>query len=194
MSNSLFKSLDNHYQQQLQHRVYALLSHAEHFFKQKFPAPEVSFRLRGSNAGLALLKSNRLKFNNQLLLEHGKKFIDETAAHELAHLIAYQLHGLKIKPHGTEWKQIMTEVFNSNPSVTHNYSTSMNRKEIYLYQCLCLTPIQFSKVRHKRAQRGSIYRCRKCQTTLAFQGKQNGRKAKAKPTQTKALQKQLPFA
>ena len=193
MSNSLFQSLDNHYQQQLEQKVYALLSHAEHFFQRKFPIPEISFRLRGSNAGLALLRSNQLRFNNQLLLVHGQSFINETAAHELAHLIAYQLHGLSIRPHGTEWQRIMVEVFDSKPSVTHSYRTSMNRKEVYLYQCLCPKLIQFSKVRHKRAQRGSIYRCRLCQASLSFQGKRSGRKSSAKSPVTEALQKQLPF-
>lgn len=194
MSNSLFHTLDNHYKLQLRRRVYALLHHAEHFFQRKFSAPTISFRLRGSNAGLALLKSNQLRFNNQLLLVHGSSFINETAAHELAHLIAYQLHGIHIKPHGLEWQRIMVEVFDSKPSVTHSYKTMMNRKEVYLYQCQCPQPIQFSKVRHKRAQRGSVYRCRMCQSSLKLQCKRVGRTANTKSPTIEVLQKQLPFA
>ncbi|MEJ2084377.1 MAG: SprT family zinc-dependent metalloprotease [Acidobacteriota bacterium] len=36
-------------------------------------------------------------------------FVDEVLVHEAAHLAAYSLHGRAIKPHGPEWKRLMSQ-------------------------------------------------------------------------------------
>ena len=193
MSNVLFHGLEHEYQQRLCQKVYALLQDAEQYFSRKFPIPDISFRLRGANAGLALLKHNKLRFNSQLLLHNGEKFINDTVAHELAHLITYQLYGQSVKPHGTEWQTIMIDVFHSEPSVTHSFTTTMNRKDIYLYQCHCPQIIEFSKIRHNRSKRGTIYRCRRCRATLTYQGKKGHQKRTPARPKPSMIQKQLPL-
>lgn len=81
-------------------RVEACYRQAEDFFKRRFPRPEVSFRLRGLKAGVAHLQENKLRFNLQLYRENREDFLRQTVAHEVAHLVAHQLFGPRIQPHG----------------------------------------------------------------------------------------------
>ena len=72
--------------EQLNARVEACYQQAEAFFQRRFPRPEVSFRLRGQKAGVAHLDENLLRFNPQLYRENHDHFLQQTVAHEVAHL------------------------------------------------------------------------------------------------------------
>ena len=145
-----------------------LLKQANSYFSHDFLPPVITFDLRGKCAGQAVLNENKLRFNNELMLMYADLFIQETVAHELAHLIAHQLYGYSIKPHGREWSNIMTTVFNSDPKITHSFATTMHRKKIYLYRCLCRNRVEFSETRHKRVQKGTRYICKKCKSDLTY--------------------------
>ena len=97
--------------EQLHIRVEACFAQAEAFFKRPFARPEVSLRLRGQKAGVAHLNENRLRFNAQLYAQNREDFLRQTVAHEVAHLIAHQLFGHAIQPHGKEWQAIMRGVY-----------------------------------------------------------------------------------
>lgn len=105
--------------EQLNTRVEDCFLLAESFFKRSFKRPQVSLKLRGQKAGVAHLHENLLRFNPQLYRENSQHFLKQTVAHEVAHLIAHQLFGERIQPHGEEWQLIMRGVYELPPDRCH---------------------------------------------------------------------------
>lgn len=105
--------------EQLNTRVEDCFQLAESFFKRPFKRPVVSLKLRGQKAGVAHLHENLLRFNPQLYRENTEDFLKQTVAHEVAHLIAHQLFGDRIQPHGEEWQLIMRGVYELPPNRCH---------------------------------------------------------------------------
>lgn len=152
---------------------------ANDHFGESLDVPDIRFDLRGKSAGQArfeflrayglVKKTNAtIRFNRVLMEENPDAFIDEVAPHETAHVIAHQLYGRKIKPHGQEWQMIMRSVLKREPSVTHRFDISRASPKPHIYSCEChgLTH-PLSAIRHNRVVRKqSSYLCRKCNTTL----------------------------
>ncbi|NMH65845.1 SprT family zinc-dependent metalloprotease [Shewanella salipaludis] len=146
----------------------ALLAHlehcyqlAEHALQQRFPRPEVGFRLRGRSAGTAHLQQNRLRFNPVLLQENPDSFIASVVPHEICHLLCHRLYG-RVKPHGREWQTLMLELFQQTPSTTHSFSTASVTPTGVSYLCDC-GELKLSIRRHNKVLRGqSHYACRRC--------------------------------
>lgn len=159
--------------EQLHIRVEACFAQAEAFFKRPFARPEVSLRLRGQKAGVAHLNENRLRFNAQLYAQNREDFLRQTVAHEVAHLIAHQLFGHAIQPHGKEWQAIMRGVYGLSPTRCHSYAVPTRRANGYIYLCQCLDNNEFplSPQRHALIGRGRRYFCRRCRETLRFSGR-----------------------
>ena len=158
---------------QLNQRIETCYQQAEAFFHRRFSRPEVSLKLRGQKAGVAHLQENRLRFNSQLYRENHEDFLQQTVAHEVAHLIAHQMFGPRIKPHGEEWQLIMREVYGLLPNRCHSYAVQRRAGARYLYRCQC--PAQefaFSAQRHALVNKGRRYLCRRCRATLVFSGQQ----------------------
>lgn len=142
---------------------------AEHFFKRSFPRPAILLNLRGNNAGTATPQKNLLRFNQQLLQENHQHFLNQTVPHEVAHLIAYFLFGLSIKPHGKEWQHIMTAVYQLPPKRCHQYAIIKKKQQCYIYRCNCSNinhPLTIR--RHNFIQKGYKYICKRCKATLVF--------------------------
>lgn len=159
--------------EQLHARVEACYQQAEAFFKQRFVRPEVCFKLRGQKAGVAHLTENKLRFNPQLYRDNHDDFLKQTVAHEVAHLIAHQLFGLKIQPHGAEWQLIMRGVYQLLPQRCHSYAVKRRQVSRYIYRCSCPQgEFPFSAQRHALAAKGRRYYCRRCEVTLSFTGEQ----------------------
>lgn len=159
--------------EQLHARVEACYQLAETFFKQRFPRPEVSFKLRGQKAGVAHLTENKLRFNLQLYRENREEFLRQTVAHEVAHLIAHHLYGLRIQPHGEEWQLIMRGVYELPPHRCHNYEVERRKVSRFIYRCSCTDgEFPFSAQRHALVAKGRRYFCRRCKATLHFTGQQ----------------------
>lgn len=147
-------------------QCYAL---AETFYLKSFPRPEVTLSLRGRSAGVAELQKNRLRFNLVLLEENHQEFLAQVVPHEVAHLLAWQLHGRSIRPHGKEWQQIMQQVFCVQPDTTHRFDVSRSARQGYIYQCGCEAKEHALTVRrHNKIQRGQQYICQRCRSTLSF--------------------------
>lgn len=128
--------------------------------------PSLSFDQRGCIAGSAIYQKNHIKLNRILLEENPKVFFDEVIAHELSHIIAYQLHGAKIKPHGKEWQSIMRDVFQLNPKTKHNLNVDTVKSKEFDYECDC-GPIKLTLRRHNMIIRGKrAYNCRVCSSRL----------------------------
>ncbi|NQD95176.1 SprT family zinc-dependent metalloprotease [Pseudomonas sp. CrR25] len=159
--------------EQIHARVEACYRQAEAFFQQRFTRPEVSFKLRGQKAGVAHLTENKLRFNPQLYRENRDDFLTQTVAHEVAHLVAHQLFGVKIQPHGEEWQLIMRGVFELPPHRCHNYAVARRQVSRFIYRCSCPQgEFPFSVQRHALVAKGRRYYCRRCKVTLSFTGEQ----------------------
>jgi SprT protein len=158
--------------EQLLARVEACYQQAEAFFDCRFPRPQISLRLRGLKAGVAHLTENRLRFNAQLYRENREHFLRQTVAHEVAHLVAHQRFGAGIRPHGSEWQQIMLKVYGLPAERCHSYEVK-RRQRPYLYRCQCPDgEFPFTAQRHALVLRGRSYLCRRCRATLVFSGEQ----------------------
>lgn len=148
---------------------------AESYFLTSFLRPEVLINLRGSSAGVAELRANRLRFNPVLLVENTQEFIHQVVPHEVAHLLAWRVYGKEIKPHGWQWQQIMQEVFSLEALTTHNFCIKTAAKQHYVYSCTCPNfNHYFTKRRHQLVLAGRQYICKKCSSRLSFQGLDQG--------------------
>lgn len=153
----------------MRRRVLACYAQAEAFYLKSFQRPEVSLNLRGRSAGVAELQKNRLRFNPVLLEENQSAFLAEVVPHEVAHLLAWQLHGRGIRPHGREWQAIMSQVFALQPRTTHSFDVTRAAQQGYIYQCGCKGKQHALTLRrHNKIRRGHQYACRHCGSLLRF--------------------------
>lgn len=149
-------------------RVEACYREAEAFFGRRFPRPEVSLRLRGQKAGVAHLDDNRLRFNPQLYRENREDFLRQTVPHEVAHLVAHQVFGPRIRAHGEEWQRLMREVFHLAPQRCHRYEIVRPQRLHYVYRCQCAEEFVFTAQRHALVRKGHRYQCRRCRSLLVY--------------------------
>src|SRR3546814_17917700 len=108
--------------ERLNARVEACYELAEQFFKRRFTRPQISLKLRGQKAGVAHLQENLLRFNEPLYREYTEHFLRQTVAHEVSHLIAPQMFGFRIQPHGEEWQLIIRGLYELQPDSCHTYA------------------------------------------------------------------------
>ncbi|WP_072325166.1 SprT family zinc-dependent metalloprotease [Marinospirillum alkaliphilum] len=149
--------------------VLSCYAHAEHYYLKSFPRPEVLCNLRGRAAGMAELQRNRLRFNPVLLEENEAAFLQEVVPHEVAHLLAWQLHGRGIRPHGAEWQQIMRQVFGLAAERTHDFDVRRSARQAWIYACGCVDREHALTIRrHNRILRGHAYVCLQCRTRLTY--------------------------
>jgi SprT protein len=138
------------------------------------PSPTVRFDLRGKTAGMVIhLPTGEafIRYNRLMLSENGAAFIEQTVPHEVAHLVARQLFGPNIRPHGREWRKVML-FFGANPIRCHNFpvsSTNSRRMRYFHYRCACQVH-SISAVRHHRSLTGVTYLCRRCGSPLRWSG------------------------
>ncbi|WP_407311580.1 SprT family zinc-dependent metalloprotease [Pseudomonas sp. nanlin1] len=156
--------------EQLNTRVESCFQQAESFFKRPFKRPLVSFKLRGQKAGVAHLQENLLRFNLQLYRDNSEDFLKQTVAHEVAHLVAHQLFGPLIQPHGEEWQLIMRGVYELPPHRCHSYDVPRRQVLRYIYKCPCGTHFPFTAQRHRLVRQGRRYLCKGCRQGLVFSG------------------------
>lgn len=155
--------------QQLHKQVLQCYSLADNFYLKAFPRPEILLNLRGQSAGVAELRANRLRFNKILYQENQQAFLAEVVPHEVAHLIAWQVYGLQIRPHGKEWQQIMQAVFSLEPKRTHSFDIKRAAKLGYKYTCCCAEKQHALTVRrHNKILQGQGYICLACKSPLRF--------------------------
>jgi SprT protein len=147
------------------------LHQAEDFFDCTFKLAEIRFNLKGKTAGYFKQLANGrsiINYNSSLLELNGNAFIERTVPHEVAHLVAYQLYGSSIKPHGAEWLSVM-QLFKADASRCHDYDMTNVATRTYrrfAYQCVCQTHY-LTSIRHNRIQGGQRYYCRKCHQALS---------------------------
>jgi len=151
-------------------RTLALLQQGAAHFRIPTPRAEIRFDLRGRCAGQVRFPARgrpAIRYNPQLLLENGERFLGRTLPHEVAHVIAYRLYGPRIRPHGPEWGEIMA-LFEADSSRCHDYDTSRSttrRLTRHHYHCGCRDHT-LTSIRHNRVLAGQFYYCRACGEAL----------------------------
>lgn len=140
---------------------------------RRLPLPAVDFDLRGRAAGQAVLArrrrdGDRIRFNATLLASHPREMLAETVPHEVAHVAVHRIHGRRVRPHGAEWKALMT-AFGVKPEPCHRLPAEPARRlRRFRYACRCDEPVWLTTIRHNRARRGTGYFCRRCGESLAY--------------------------
>ncbi|WP_457808401.1 SprT family zinc-dependent metalloprotease [Kushneria sp. EE4] len=133
------------------------------------PAPRVWCDLRGRSAGQAHYGRGGLRFNMTLYGEQPEAFLSEVVPHEMAHWVVHHAFPGRVRPHGVQWQQVMNDIFDRAPSVTHRFDVSRASPAPYRYACGCRHHY-FTRRRHNNERRGSRYRCRHCGHTLRLEG------------------------
>lgn len=138
-------------------------------------APRVEYFTGRNAAGIACLEQNVLKLHTVLLEKNEKVMLNDTIAHEVAHLVVFNLaeHGAvswkAARSHGKDWKYVMRHWFKIEPKRRHNFAmhgAGGNRQRQWGYSCECDT-YQISTTRHNRIISGrQTYHCRKCSATI----------------------------
>lgn len=147
----------------MEDKVLEFICKAEELYKRKFKMPSISYALRGTTAGWANHFQWSLRLNPSILDTPEK--VHQVVGHEVAHLIAWEVYGDNIKPHGPHWKTVMVR-FGLEPKRCHSYACQKARKvKRYPFTCGCQT-FQLTSVRANRIKRGYEYRCGKCGNSL----------------------------
>ena len=133
---------------------------------RRLPVPAVAFDLRGRSAGQAIFarrsRDCRIRINAALLESHPQEMLAETVPHEVAHVVIYRLYGRRARPHGKEWKALM-RAFGVDPAPCHTLPTEPVRQlKRFRYRCACVEDAWLTSIRHRRAQQGTDYVCRRC--------------------------------
>ena len=134
---------------------------AEERFERSFDRPRVELDREGE------VVTARVIYR-----DHNADFLLQTVPHEAAHLIAHELFGSRIRPHGPQWQAIMTDLYLLPATRCHDYPVQRRRGMRYLYRCGCQAHIPFTPQRHALVKRGRRYLCRLCGDMLHFTGKQ----------------------
>lgn len=148
-----------------------LLCRASEHFNIDLPCRDIRFDLRGKAAGMVVFPRTGnpyIRYNKLLLEQNGEAFLSQTLPHEVAHLVAYVLHGRSIRPHGKEWKAVM-EFFGADAVRCHNFSLdnhSVKKLRRFTYACQC-SRHQLTSIRHNRILKGQRYLCRRCGEELS---------------------------
>lgn len=156
-------------------RVTECLHLASAHFSETFPEIPVKFDLTGSVGGYFCWRQCRttgkvtqyFRFNRVLVRENLDEYLEQICPHEVAHYIARSKWGLKIRPHGAEWKSVMVDVFNLAPDRCHSMDTTSVEKLPFVYRCACQDH-RVSKRKHNKIRRGGIYTCNSCRKPIVF--------------------------
>nr|WP_136249688.1 SprT-like domain-containing protein [Ningiella ruwaisensis] len=138
----------------------------QHCAYKTCPLPEVKLNQRGRIAGSAVLQRNVIRLQPMLFFQNQDYYHSDVIPHELAHLAVYHLHG-KVRPHGVQWQNLMINVLNVKPLVTHQLDVKAAGIRTFSYACRC-GKYELSAVRHNRIQKQSQrYICTRCKEPLA---------------------------
>jgi predicted SprT family Zn-dependent metalloprotease len=121
---------------------------ADKYYNTRFTRVPVIFsnhmkRMAGKATGYLTGTPVKITFSNTVLAMNKEKFISETVAHEVAHLITLELY--KVMNHGKEWDFVMNEVFNKKSNVYHDMAVPG-----YIYSTVSGYELAVSKIRHEK--------------------------------------------
>ncbi len=150
----------SHYKQQVATRISYLSDLVQNNLGHFIPPPRVRYVNRGTNAGSANDLTWTLSFNRTLLVDNQAHFIENTVAHEYAHLVVNHLHGIQQFPHGQKWQRLM-KMFGVEPRVTHDYDVSKLLSQARVWLCNCQSHYVSLHVA-RELRKGAQYACDNC--------------------------------
>lgn len=153
-------------QQELTQATLEWTQKAREQFNRQFADPVVKCTVRGVTAGKAYLREWMVNYNPALFQENHDDFLARTVPHEVAHLIAYDIH--KVGGHGWAWKSVMARLGISEIKRCHSYDTTNTRvrrvARVYMVKCSCRT-VPLTITRWRRMMQGTkYYTCGRCHT------------------------------
>ena len=120
-----------------------------------------------STAGTANYSRYLIKLNSRLLTDH-PHHIEQTFAHELAHLVAVELYGIADgRGHGHRWASIMDR-FGYASDRCHNLDVTKYKRTTKRHpaKCGCQSHTLTTRQLNRALKGTSVYRCVKCKTQL----------------------------
>ncbi len=156
--------------QKSKERLDALLKKADNLFGVNLKI-DLTYDLKGScTIGQCRKTPNgyTIRLHEELLYKYGFIYLNDVLNHEFAHAIQMEIYKYKTKPHGKEWKNILSKLENTqyNPKLRPKYEIIKKSKSTYNYKCNCNQIHKLSKTRHNRIQKGTKYICKKCKGFL----------------------------
>lgn len=161
-------------QQMVLDRTEHCLCEAEQIYKRVFDRIPVLFDLAGTTAGMYKVIGKRrwIRYNPWIFAKYFELNLSDTVPHEVAHYVIDEVCSKRAKPHGIEWRSLMTRL-EADPGVTFNLDLSgipRRQQRTHSYSCLCGSH-EVSTTRHNRVLRGrGSYHCRKCDGKLVYAG------------------------
>lgn len=133
-----------------------------------FRTPEIVFEDIGKSAGRANYTKYRVTINPAYLKDYTEDMVNNTAPHEVAHLITRIVYPNAKQHHGPEWKYVMRQL-GVRPDPYHNYDITLSKKtrkrKVYLYECKCHVHKVTSTI-HQKIRRGGTFSCKRCKTEI----------------------------
>ena len=95
--------------------------------------PRIIWASYPTTAGRAFFREFEIRLSSIVLKTHDQ--VNDTVLHEYAHLVVFENHGLRAKPHGPEWRSVM-KMLGLEPRVTHSYPVErQSREHKFFYKC-----------------------------------------------------------
>lgn len=118
-----------------------------------------------TTAGRVNYRLNKMYLNVRLLTRN-PHHIEQTFAHELAHIVAFELYGIKAVGHGPLWSGIMQK-FGYEPNRCHALDVSGLKRRQKTYETYCQCRVHMLKPgRYNKLRRGVNFRCMICKSVL----------------------------
>ena len=126
-------------------KVAQVIQSLELHYNRKFATPVIDYKLRGVVAGKALCGKNVVRFQPVLLTANEAEYMKETIAHEVCHLIDYEMnpanftrrYGRKRQLHGITWQRLML-ITGHTPETTHNMDVEAVRvRQVVRHEWVC---------------------------------------------------------
>lgn len=174
MDNKEIRLTDEHFK--MTHtKVISYVNKYNQIYNFNMPVPNIFYDIKGTKAGVARMSikgAYSLHFNPRIAGKDWNEFINNTVAHEVAHIAVFQwckFHGKKLPdPHGIRWNVMMREV-GATPKRTHEIDVEDLKRQVsqYEYKCKCEDSLLVGIRVHNSIKSGKkIYSCKKCKTKL----------------------------
>ncbi len=139
----------------------------------------LSFDLKGTNLIGQCKQTHKgfytIRLHKPLLLHYKEEYLEDVLVHEFAHAVQMHLYKHKTKPHGRQWQKILEKLTDKpfkqiqKPKYEKLKQLSIKKSyQVYDYTCKCEKIHQLTSIRHKRAEKGTIYICKQCKNPLRY--------------------------
>ncbi len=152
---------------ELRAKLLSKLNKPAFMFIKSANAPIILSTAMRTRAGTANYTRHSIKLNKRLL-DANPHHIEQTFAHELAHLVAFELYGSQAIGHGVLWARVMN-MFGYQPRRCHSLDVTglQSKHKSFAVYCNCDTHM-IKSGRWNKMRRGVNYICKACDSRLRF--------------------------